>query len=216
MWGTSATASSRSPKGDRGPMTQPSPSVSFDGTALGKYDPEGVTDATRRAGVVVPIVERANGVAVLFTERSDTLSEHPGQVSFPGGGAEAVDDSLVETARREAEEEIGLRPEEAEVLARLDDVHTVTDYAVRPFVARIPDRDYEADDYEVSAILLLPVAHLLDPAEYAVETREHPYLDRVTVHYFHVGSVTVWGATARMLAELLAVCFGWSPPRTPE
>jgi 8-oxo-dGTP pyrophosphatase MutT (NUDIX family) len=196
-------------------MTSPA-SVSFDERALGAYDPDPVTDATRRAGVVVPIVEREDGLAVLFTERSDTLSEHPGQVSFPGGGAEAVDDSLLETALREAEEEIGLRPAEAEVLGTLDDVHTVTDYAVRPFVARISDRDYEADDYEVSAILLIPVADLLDPAEYAVETREHPFLDRVTVHYFHVGSVTVWGATARMLVQLLEVCFGWSPPRTPE
>jgi 8-oxo-dGTP pyrophosphatase MutT (NUDIX family) len=197
-------------------MTRSNSSVSLRENALAAYDPESVSDATRRAGVIVPTVQREDGVAVLFTERSNTLSEHPGQVSFPGGGAEAVDDSLVETALREADEEIGLGPAEAELLGRLDDVHTVTDYAVRPFVARVPDRDYEADDYEVSAILLIPMVDLLDPAEYAVETREHPFLDRVTVHYFHVGSVTVWGATARMLVQLLEVCFGWSPPRTPE
>jgi 8-oxo-dGTP pyrophosphatase MutT (NUDIX family) len=197
-------------------MTRGSTPVPFDEDNLAAYDPAPVTGATRRAGVVVPIVDREDGLAVLFTERAEDLSEHPGQFSFPGGGAEAVDDSLLATALREAEEEIGLRRAEATVLGTLDDVHTVTDYAVRPFVARIPDRDYEADDYEVSAIALIPVLDLLDPAEYAVEERDHPYLDRITVHYFHVGSVTVWGATARMLVQFLELGFDWAPPRTPE
>jgi 8-oxo-dGTP pyrophosphatase MutT (NUDIX family) len=197
-------------------MTRPTASVSFDDRALACHDPEPVTDATRRAAVVVPIVEREGGLAVLFTERADDLSEHPGQFSFPGGAVEPEDDSLLETALREANEEIGLDRAEPAVCGTLDDVHTVTDYAVRPFVARVPDRDYEAGDYEVSAIAMVPAADLLDPADFAMETRDHPYLDRVTVHYFHVGVVTVWGATARMLVQLLDVGFGWTPPRVPE
>jgi 8-oxo-dGTP pyrophosphatase MutT (NUDIX family) len=197
-------------------VTEQPLAVSFDEEAIAAYDPDGVTAATRQAAVVAPIVERPDGLAILFTERADDLSEHPGQFAFPGGATEPEDDSPVETALREAEEEIGLRPPETQVVGTLDDVHTVTDYAVRPFVTRIPDRDYEADDYEVSAIALLPVADLLDPTEFVVETREHPFLDRITVHYFHVGSVTVWGATARMLVQLLELGFGWRPPRTPE
>jgi 8-oxo-dGTP pyrophosphatase MutT (NUDIX family) len=197
-------------------MTHRTDPVSLDEAALAGYDPTPVDDATRRAAVVLPLVERADGLAVLFTERADDLSEHPGQFSFPGGGVEPVDDSPVETALRESEEEIGLAASEAGLIGTLDDVHTVTDYAVRPFVAAIPDRDYEADDYEVSAIAVVPVTDLLDPAEYAVETRDHPHLDRIAVHYFHVGSVTVWGATARMLVQFLELGFGWAPPGTPE
>src|SRR6056297_2280829 len=105
-----------------------------------------VEDQEHDAAVLAPVVDRQDGPHLLFTKRADHLGEHPGQMSFPGGGREPSDESLLATATREAEEEIGLRPDEVEVVGRLDDLPTVTHYRIRPFVSRVPDRAYEPDE----------------------------------------------------------------------
>jgi 8-oxo-dGTP pyrophosphatase MutT (NUDIX family) len=118
-------------------MATDDPTPAFDERAIAGHEPRSRT-ATREAAVVVPLFVREGAWHVLFTERATDLHEHPGQVSFPGGGHEPVDTSPTDTALREASEEIGLERSEATIVGRLDDIHTVTDYAVRPFVARIP------------------------------------------------------------------------------
>jgi 8-oxo-dGTP pyrophosphatase MutT (NUDIX family) len=148
----------------------------------------------------------------VFTKRADDLRDHPGQMSFPGGGAEPGDADIRATALREAHEEIGLRPEEAEVVGRLDDIRTITEYAVSPFVARIPDREYEPDDREVAEVVVLPVAGLTDLENHEHEHREHPYYGDVVIHYFHVNGYTVWGATGRILVQLLELTTDWRAP----
>jgi 8-oxo-dGTP pyrophosphatase MutT (NUDIX family) len=153
-----------------------------------------------------------DGTHLLFTKRADHLGEHPGQMSFPGGGHDPGDDTLRETALREAREEIGLRTREAEVVGRIDDIHTVSRYAVRPFVARVPDRAYDPDEREVAEIAVLPASGLLDPANYESERRTHPEFGDVRVHFFHVGGYTVWGATARILVQLLELTTDWCVP----
>jgi 8-oxo-dGTP pyrophosphatase MutT (NUDIX family) len=174
-----------------------------------------VTDASRQAAVIAPVLDR-NGAHLLFTKRADHLGEHPGQMSFPGGGHDPGDATLRETALREAREEIGLRAREAEVLGRIDDIHTVSKYAVRPFVARVPDRAYEPDEREVAEIAALPVSGLRDPANYESERRTHPEFGDVRVHFFHVGGYTVWGATARILVQLLELTTDWRAPDTAD
>src|SRR6056297_3941857 len=109
---------------------------------IARHSPTSIEDQPSDAAVVVPIVDRPDGLAILFTKRAEHLGEHPGQMSFPGGGDEPEDDSLRETALREANEEIGLEPSEPTVIGRLDDISTITGYAVTPFVARVPDRLY--------------------------------------------------------------------------
>ncbi|MFB6120702.1 MAG: CoA pyrophosphatase [Halobacteriaceae archaeon] len=168
--------------------------------------------ATRDAAVLVPVVRRDGGDALLFTKRADHLGEHAGEMSFPGGGREPEDGDLRATALREAEEEIGLRPTEASVVGTLDDIYTVTDYAVRPFVGTIPDRRYTPHENEVAEIAVIDVADLLDPANYEADERVHPEYGEVHIDYFHVGDYTVWGATGRILAQLLGVAAGWSRP----
>jgi 8-oxo-dGTP pyrophosphatase MutT (NUDIX family) len=165
--------------------------------------------ADRDAAVLVPVVRRESGDAVLFTERADHLGEHPGEMSFPGGCREPRDADLVATALREADEEIGLRPGEATVVGALDDVLTVSGYVVRPHVATVPDRTYVPDEDEVAEIAVLDVPALLDPANYEADSRTHPEYGDVVVDFFHVGEHTVWGATGRILAQLLAVAAGW-------
>ncbi|SDQ53607.1 NUDIX hydrolase [Natronobacterium texcoconense] len=179
---------------------------------IAAHEPREIDDQEHDAAVLAPIVDRDGEQHLLFTRRADHLGEHPGQMSFPGGGAEPVDETILETALREANEEIGLEPAEAEVVGRLDDIRTVTEYAVTPFVARVPDREYERDDSEVAEIVLLPLSGILDPANYEYERRDHPYYGDIVIHYFHVDGYTVWGATGRILVQLLELATEFEPP----
>ncbi len=189
-------------------VTERAPTPDGGGTEPG----DGDGDGGRAAAVLAAVVDQDGADHLLFTKRADHLGEHPGQMSFPGGGREPSDDDLAATALREAEEEIGLRPTEAEIVGRLDDVPTVSEYVVRPFVGRVPDRRYEPDGREVAEIALLPVADLVARANYESERRDHPHYGDVRLHFFHVGGYTVWGATGRMLVQLLELTTGWRVP----
>lgn len=178
--------------------------------------PEHIEGEVRDAAVIAPVVERPDGPALVFTKRADHLGEHPGQMSFPGGGREPSDDSLRETALREAEEEIGLRAEEVEFVGQLDDIRTTSDYAVTPFVARVPDREYAPDEREVAEVVVLPVSGFTDLDNYESERREHPQYGPIRVHFFHVNGYTVWGATARILVQFLDLALDWTPPEEPD
>ena len=181
---------------------------------VARHDPREIDDQPHDAAVLAPVVPRGDGDALLFTKRADHLGEHPGQMSFPGGGAEPIDDTILDTALREADEEIGLQSAEAEIVGRLDDIRTITEYAVTPFVARVPDRQFDPDDREVAEIAVLPVAELLDRDNYEYETRSHPAYGEIVVHYFHVDGYTVWGATARILVQLLELTTEFQTPAT--
>ncbi|AFZ71833.1 NUDIX hydrolase [Natronobacterium gregoryi] len=179
---------------------------------IATHEPREIDDQEHDAAILAPVVERDGEQHLLFTRRADHLGEHPGQMSFPGGGAEPIDDSILETALREANEEIGLESDEAEVVGQLDDIRTVSEYAVTPFVARVPDCEYDRDDDEVAEIVFLPLSGLLDPTNYEYERRDHPYYGDIVIHYFHVDGYTVWGATGRILVQLLELSTGFEPP----
>ena len=176
------------------------------------FDDITVTDQPRDAGVLIPVIERPDGDFLLFTKRSDELGKHPGQMSFPGGGREPEDADIEATAVREGFEEIGLAPEEVDVVGHIDDIRTITEYAVTPVVARIPDRTYEPDEREVAAVVVVAVDDLLDGENYEVERRDHPEYGEVVVHYFHVDDYTIWGATARILVQFLELTTDWRAP----
>lgn len=182
------------------------------------HDPTAVTGEDREAAVVVPVVEREPGeYYLLFTKRADDLSDHPGQMSFPGGGREPEDDDLLRTALREANEEVGLDPQAVHVVGRLDDIRTVSNYSVRPFVVRIPDREYlPTDENEVAEVVVLPVRELIDHGNYESERRDHPYYGDIRLHFFYVDGYTVWGATARMLVQFLELATDWEMPPEPD
>ncbi len=154
------------------------------------------------ASVLVPIVAHAEGLTVLFTQRTSHLKAHSGQVSFPGGKAEPGDASPEFTALREAQEEIGLAPERVEILARLPDYLTRTGYRVSPIVGLLqPPLELIPDPIEVEEIFEVPLAFLLDPRNHVRRTRE---LKGQTVGYYEMpyGKRYIWGATAGMIVNL--------------
>ena len=184
----------------------------MDLSGVRRHEPTTVTDQEREAAVIAPVVERDEEPYLLFTKRADHLSDHPGQMSFPGGGREPEDADLWATALREADEEIGLRQPEVEPAGRLDDIRTVTRYSVRPYVARIPDREYRPGDEEVAEIAVLPLSAITDLNNYESERRDHPYYGDIRLHFFYVEGYTVWGATARMLVQFLELATDWEMP----
>lgn len=180
--------------------------------AVSRHDATAVTDERRESAVVAPVIERDDRPHLLFIKRSEDLSNHAGQMSFPGGRREPEDLDLQATAIREVDEEIGMRREELSFVGRLDDIRTVTNFSIRPFVARAPDRTYVPDDIEVAEVAILSVADLTDLENYHSEQRDHPHYGQIRLHYFYVGGYTVWGATARILTQLLELTTDWSPP----
>ncbi|SFR37833.1 NUDIX hydrolase [Halogeometricum limi] len=188
----------------------------MDLSRVSSHDAETLTGADRQAAVVAPILVRDGEDHVLFTKRADHLGEHPGQMSFPGGTREPSDADLQATALREADEEIGLKADEVEFYGRLDDIGTVTDYSVTPFVARVPDRTYDPDEREVAEIAVLAESDLTDLSNYESEERMHPKYGQHRLHFFHVDGYTVWGATGRMLVQLLELTTDWEAPPEPD
>ena len=125
---------------------------------------ERIREALRPAGVLIPVIDRREGLSVLLTQRSATLKHHAGQVSFPGGRMEAQDSDVVETALREAREEVGIRPESVAVIGYLPPMPTVTGYAVSAVVGLVGmELSLEIDATEVEYAFEVPLEFLLDP-----------------------------------------------------
>ena len=155
------------------------------------------------ASVLVPLVMRDSGLTVLLTERTTHLSNHSGQVAFPGGKVDPEDADAVETALREAEEEIGLERRFVQVLGTLPIYTTGSGFLVTPVVALVDAaHSVTANPYEVADVFEVPLEFLMDPAnhrrhalEWAGARREWlamPYTDALAERF-------IWGATAGML-----------------
>lgn len=156
----------------------------------------------RPAAVLVPLMDRPSGLAVLLTERNADLPEHPGQIAFPGGRLELGDADAVAAALRECEEEVGIPPAAVEVIGFLGAHMTLTGYAVTPVVGLVrPDIALALDAREVASAFEVPLAYLLDPTTQRSETRE-AFGRRYTLPYWEHDGRRIWGATAYMLADL--------------
>jgi 8-oxo-dGTP pyrophosphatase MutT (NUDIX family) len=168
--------------------------------------------APTQAAVLVPLIQRPEGLQVLLTQRTAHLKDHAGQISFPGGRAEPEDRDAVATALREAQEEVGMPPERVRVLGRLDNYITSTGYEVAPVVGLIrPPFPVVPDPYEVAEVFEVPLAFLVNVANHERHSREMkgrrrhfyvlPYQDRY-----------IWGATAGMLVNLALLLQASLPP----
>lgn len=157
---------------------------------------------TTAAAVLIPVIAQAQGLTVLFTQRTQHLKSHSGQVSFPGGRAEPGDASAEFTAMREAQEEIGLALQRVEILGRLPEYHTRTGFRVTPVIGLIqPPLELTPDPREVESVFEVPLSFLLDPANRQRRTRELQGRS-VGFYVFEYQGHMIWGATAGMLVNL--------------
>ena len=156
----------------------------------------------RPAGVLCALQEREGGVDVILTKRSARLKHHPGQIAFPGGKQDPDDASPVAAALREAEEEIGLPRELVEVLGTLPTHETVTSFTITPVIGWVTaDFTERAEAGEVEEVFCVPLAHVINPANFRIEARRWQGRRR---YYYTVpyGPYYIWGATARILRAL--------------
>jgi 8-oxo-dGTP pyrophosphatase MutT (NUDIX family) len=154
------------------------------------------------AAVLVPLVDRPHEMTVLLTQRTAHLSDHAGQISFPGGRIEAGDVDPEHAALREALEEVGLPPDHVEPIVRLDDYETRTGFLIYPVVGIVtPPFPVKLDPVEVADMFEVPLAFILDPANVRVESRMYKGYER---HFYAMTfeGRYIWGATAGMLVNL--------------
>jgi 8-oxo-dGTP pyrophosphatase MutT (NUDIX family) len=165
------------------------------------------------AAVLLPITDR-DGPHVLFTKKTASVPHHKGQFSFPGGVVETRDGSRVETALREAWEEIRLPAEAVEVLGLLDDTETrATNFVITPVVGIVRDPvEFRPDGREIERVIEVPLATLRDPTIFHTEIWERNGEPHSVLFYRVSPEDVVWGATARILSQFLALLDESAPP----
>jgi len=157
-------------------------------------------DTLLPAAVLIAVTERADP-GVILTQRTDTMSRHPGQIAFPGGRIDPGED-VVTAALREAEEEIALPRDKVRVIGEADSYRTVTGFQVTPVIGIIPpDLVFTPSEAEVASVFEVPLAFLLDEANHVEATLEWQGHDR---HYYEImwNERRIWGATAAMIVNL--------------
>ena len=169
-------------------------------------EPAAEREGLRRAGVLVPLFVREGALWILLTRRTESVEHHRGQISFPGGGEEETDEDLYATALRETEEELAIAPADVIRLGSLSPIVTVTDFYVEPYVAAVPQPYvWHPAEAEIAEVIEASLGKLMDPA--ILEHRTIPGREG-TLLFYHFGAHVIWGATARILSELLSALGG--------
>jgi 8-oxo-dGTP pyrophosphatase MutT (NUDIX family) len=170
---------------------------------LGDKTYQEVGDACLRAGVLILLYPRETGLHLVLTRRTSSVVHHQAQISFPGGQMDE-NENAAETALREAEEEINVRPAEVRVLGELTPLYIPpSNYCIYPVVAAAGKRpDFRPSPHEVAEVIEVPLGHFLDP--HNTRREKWPLRGRdVMVPFYLFQGHKVWGATAMVLAELL-------------
>jgi 8-oxo-dGTP pyrophosphatase MutT (NUDIX family) len=162
----------------------------------------------RPSAVLIPIYENKNEHYIVLTKRTQSVMYHKGQISFPGGAQDVEDNDLAATALREASEEIGVRPDDVEILGNLDDESTYTSrFVITPFVGAIPyPYRFKVSRKEVEELIEAPVSALLKPGCFSPETQDEEGRTYPWGHYIY-GNHKITGITARILKQLLDLVF---------
>ncbi len=165
----------------------------------------------KRASVLIPLLERGGEIRVLLTRRADALRSHSGQVSFPGGKQDPGDPSALHTALRETREEIGLLPDQVEILGTLDQIISLHHYLVTPFVGWISSSFIpRLNPMEIESVFEVPLAFLMNPENHWSEELRRRSIPVIS-HHFQYGEYDIWGLTAKLLIRLLEIGLGHNP-----
>jgi 8-oxo-dGTP pyrophosphatase MutT (NUDIX family) len=167
------------------------------------------------AAVLVPLFERAGECHILFTKRTDQVKHHKGEISFPGGMFDEEDGNLKKTALREAFEEIGLNEEDVQILGTLDDIVTVTEFIVTPYVGIFPyPYPFKVSPIEIAELIEVPFKSLLDSGCFGeIEIIQNDR--RRIVQSYQFKHHNIWGATARILKQFLDLTTSPEPTQSP-
>ncbi len=186
-------------------MTRPLVSLLKSRLALNPPEPAPPSNLVSAAVLAPLFFKEGEEAQLLFTQRTLTLKDHRGQISFPGGVRGPEDPDLLATALRETREEIGLDPRVVELLGALEPVATLTGYRITPFLGLIPHPyEFHPNPQEVARLLLLPLEGFFDPARWS--SRAYQYQGRNSrVCDWRGDGELIWGATARILLNLLAL-----------
>jgi 8-oxo-dGTP pyrophosphatase MutT (NUDIX family) len=182
--------------------SQTDPRARLLGHVIGEASAEllGAIDGSQRqAAVLLGLVDRTEGLHVLFTERAAHLAHHPGQISFPGGRIEGDHETPVDAALREAREEVGLERGDVTIVGSLDPHVTGTGFCVTPVVGFIAGGFVpRPDPAEVNDVFEVPLSFLLDPGSVR-ETVRQRLGSRFRTYEFYFENRLIWGATAAIL-----------------
>lgn len=154
------------------------------------------------AAVLIPIIDEQQGLMMLFTERTQHLKNHPGQISFPGGRLEAQDQNLEDTALRETQEEIGLSRDQLSVIGELSCVTSIAGFLVKPFVGLItPPLKLTLDPAEVAGIFTAPLDFILDASNQQEQIISFEGKNK-KIYVIEYEGHRIWGMTAKILVKL--------------
>ena len=155
------------------------------------------------AAVLVPLFKQGEDCHLLFTKRSDQVKYHKGEISFPGGVVDEEDLELVSTALREADEEIGLKKNDVQIIGILDDIVTITEFIVTPIVGLFPyPYPFKVSEVEIAELIEVPLASLLDENSFSEREIFRGGQNEI-VYAYQFGKHIIWGATARILKQFL-------------
>ena len=159
---------------------------------------------TRKAAVLIPLIERNSRLFVLLTQRAHHLKHHPGQISFPGGGVQSDDGSLINTALRETHEEVGIDANKVKIIGKLQNYHTISRYEVTPFVGFVnPDYQLHIDKNEVDDVFEVPWQFFLNRVNHH-RLQFKRFGHNHDVHFMPFKDRFIWGTTAAMLHDLVS------------
>lgn len=157
------------------------------------------------ASVLIPIFEKDGSSHILFTKRTDKVSHHKGQISFPGGKFDSTDENLEFTALRETFEEIGVQPKDVKLIGKINNMITNTNFIVSPYVGIIPHPyDFKVNPDEISELICVPVYHLLDKTYFRVQQRE-VFGKMIDIYYYDYQGHTIWGVTGKILFDFISL-----------
>lgn len=172
-----------------------------------------ITDGRfKPSAVLIPLYEKEGELHTIVTLRPQNMKNHQGQFSFPGGVRDTSDKNFEETALREAEEEVGISRYDVEIFGKLDDMITPSMYCITPVVARIPHPyTFMPSEQEIEKIVEVKLRELCRMENFRELTGQTLHGYTLTVPFFDYNGNTIWGATGRMLKQLLFLLYGWKP-----